>query len=864
LKLAAGFRLGPYEITAPLGAGGMGEVYRARDHRLGRDVAIKVLPAEVAADPDRLRRFEQEARAASALNHPNLLTIYDVGEDAAQPYLVTELLEGRTLREWIDSAERLPPARVLDWGAQIAGGLAAAHERGIVHRDLKPENLFVTRDDRVKILDFGLAKLLQSESAPGSLAQATTIARATGTGIILGTAGYMAPEQVRGAAVDARTDLFALGCVLYELLGGARAFHRESAIETLNAILKEEPRPLGELASGMPVSVVRIVERCLAKEPASRFQSARDLAFALESVTAGAAGSGLVAAPWAPAQRRPVFRLAAAAIAGLLVLLGAFAGTRWAGRASAAPFALQRLTFERGQISGARFVPGSGDVALTASWGVERPSLYLKRADSIPSAALQTADARLLAISSRGELALQLHSRASGPFIWVGTLARQTLGAGAPRELVENVVVADWRPEADELAIVVEAGDSQRVEFPPGKQLYTTGGWVGRIRFSPDGALLAFFDHPARTVMGGNLIVLDVANGEKRSFAVDPDGADLLGLAWRPDGREIWYGDTLGRLRAVDLAGHLRPLANFPLAVDVQDVAPDGGLLVSMVDRRQGILVDEGTSAPREVSWLQWSSAFDLTRAGDRLLFTEFTDRWAGPGRAALRSTAGGPVTELADGFAFDLSPDEKSALLVRFSGETSRALLVPTGAGTPRELENGPIVSYDDGCFAPDGSWLLFVGRTATSGARLFKQRVDSGPPRQLSDEAIGFGQPSISPDGMRIAFSGADGSLRIMPVSGGASTIEKGMSGAATKIWSADGRTLLVRELGGPDIPVRRLDLATGTATAVRFFHPSDPIGVGFLGPVLTTPDERIWVYTYLRELATLYVVRGIAAGG
>ena len=282
MSLAAGSRLGPYEILAPLGAGGMGEVYRARDGRLGREVAIKVLPAEVAGDAERLERFEREARAAAALSHPNILAVHDLGTHEGAPFLVCELLEGETLRDRL-RAGRPAPAAALGWALQLARGIAAAHARGVVHRDLKPENLFLTRDGHLKILDFGLAKV----SAPASAvaAAAPTVAE-TLAGTLLGTAGYMAPEQARGLPADARSDIFAFGAVVYELLAGESAFQRETAADTLAAVLREEPRELAATPLGLPPEVVRLVRRCLAKRPEDRYQSAADLAFDLEALAA--------------------------------------------------------------------------------------------------------------------------------------------------------------------------------------------------------------------------------------------------------------------------------------------------------------------------------------------------------------------------------------------------------------------------------------------------------------------------------------------------------------------------------------------------------------------------------------------------
>ena len=327
MPLPAGTRLGPYEILAPLGSGGMGEVYRARDTRLRREVAIKVLPAAVSADSERLRRFEQEARAASALNHPNILTIYDVGAREGSPYVVSELLEGETLREKLGGAA-LSVRRALDYGLQVIRGLAAAHEKGIVHRDLKPENLFVTRDERVKILDFGLAKLREPDAIRDPATEAPTETEGTEPGIVMGTLGYMSPEQVRGQAVDPRSDLFSFGAILYEMLSGRRAFRGDSAADTLSAVLREDPPELTAANGNVPPALERIVRHCLEKSPEARFQAARDVAFALEE--ASSAGG----APSATPSRRARRRLALAGVLVALLVLAALALPRLRRRPS--------------------------------------------------------------------------------------------------------------------------------------------------------------------------------------------------------------------------------------------------------------------------------------------------------------------------------------------------------------------------------------------------------------------------------------------------------------------------------------------------------------------------------------------------
>ncbi len=318
MVLTSGTKLNQYEILSPLGAGSMGEVYRARDSRLNRDVAIKVLPQLLSLEPDRLLRFEQEAKATAALNHPNILAVYQMGTYAGVPYLVSELLEGKTLAEFLRRGP-LPLRKAIDYGIQIAHGLAAAQEKGIVHRDLKPDNLFVTTDGRIKILDFGLAKLVQPQESPANQSPTLTL-----PGVTLGTAGYMSPEQVRGLPTDHRSDIFALGAILYEMVMGTRTFQGPTSADTMSAILNQEPPPISQLAPDTPLAVQRVVSRCLEKNPSQRFQSASDLAFALEALSDPAI-SPLTAAHEIHKNKDRSHRLRSAFVAALVIVLGAVA-----------------------------------------------------------------------------------------------------------------------------------------------------------------------------------------------------------------------------------------------------------------------------------------------------------------------------------------------------------------------------------------------------------------------------------------------------------------------------------------------------------------------------------------------------------
>ncbi|HSS45544.1 MAG TPA: serine/threonine-protein kinase, partial [Thermoanaerobaculia bacterium] len=334
MTISTGSRLGPYEVLSPLGVGGMGEVYRAKDRRLGRDVALKVLPTEVAGDAGRRSRFEQEARAASALAHPNIVVVYDVGESDSSVWIAMELVEGRTVRDLLASGP-LPARRVLEIGTQVAEGLAAAHAAGIVHRDLKPENLIFSKDGYVKILDFGLAKLAEPGVAQAEGPTVSAGARGTEPGTVMGTVGYMSPEQAAGKTVDFRSDQFSFGSILYEMTTGERAFQRETGIETLAAILREEPKAIAELNPAVPAPLRWTIERCLAKEPDERYASTKDLARDLKSVRDHLSETSAATLTAAHTRSRPGWLLPAAAALVLGAVLGAAVLRKLGGAAPA-------------------------------------------------------------------------------------------------------------------------------------------------------------------------------------------------------------------------------------------------------------------------------------------------------------------------------------------------------------------------------------------------------------------------------------------------------------------------------------------------------------------------------------------------
>jgi Tol biopolymer transport system component len=854
MPLTAGTRLGPYEIVSPLGAGGMGEVYRARDTRLGRDVAVKVLLPEVSGDESRRFRFEQEARSASALNHPNIVTVYDVGSVDSTIYLAMELVEGKTLREMLAEGP-LPSKKLLDLAVQVAEGLAKAHEAGLVHRDLKPENLIVSKDGFVKILDFGLAKLAESPSSDG-LSALQTIAGAPGTvpGTVMGTVGYMSPEQASGRSVDYRSDQFSFGSILYEIATGQRAFQRNTGAETLTAIIREEPVPVGQVNPRVPAPVRWIVERCLAKEPEERFASTKDLARDLRSLRdhlSETSATETVAAAASPRRRLPPWLVPAAA-----VLVGAAIGIAALklieGSRPASNARLQRLTFKRGTIVSARFAPDGRSIIYAAAWEGKPLELFTTRPESPESRALSLPPASLLAVSPAGELAISLGWRPVIGWENLGTLARVALDGGAPREVLENVMDADWSPDGKELAVVHETGHSRRLEYPIGKVIYETVGWISHPRVSPDGKLVAVIDHPQRGDNNGRVLVLD-ATGKKRLEG--PEAS--TGLAWSKDGKEVWYSGAT--LAAVTLSGKARNVANLMGFTTLEDVSRDGRALLSRANwRREIVALAPGETEARNLTWLDWSFPTAISDDGKTVLFDEQN---LSAYLAYLRKTDGSPAVLLGQYHSIDLSPDGKRALVADQAGK--QLTLLPTGPGQSRTLPNGGL-AYQGSLFFPDGKRILSAANEPGRGTRLYVQDVDGSKPRPISPEGVtllGASVGSISPDARTIAALGPDRRIMLYPTEPGEPRPAPGLQPDELPIrWTVDGRAVWIFRPNEVPAKLYRVDMTTGERSLWKELTPPDPAGVLSMGPILMTPDGKSYVYSYRRTLDELFVVEGL----
>jgi serine/threonine protein kinase/Tol biopolymer transport system component len=859
-----GKSIGHYRIISLLGRGGMGEVYRARDTRLGREVAIKVLPREYSADADRLRRFEQEARAAGMLNHPNILTIYEIGTHGGAPYLVSELLEGATLREQLRGAA-LPLRRAVDYALQMARGLAAAHDKGIVHRDLKPENLFITKDGRLKILDFGLAKLRQPLPSGAVDTGAPTQSPGTAPGVVMGTVGYMSPEQVRAEEVDHRSDIFAFGAILYEMLAGQQAFRGASAAETMNAILKEEPPELSQTNRNVAPPLERLMRRCLEKSAEERFQSARDLAFALEALSGAAAPSAVAQAVAPVRSRRRLWLLLANALLIAMVALAAFFVGK---RVEKTPPEFHRLTFRRGKISAARFAPDGQTIFYSATWQGESSSqIYSTRPESPESRPLGQSDAHLLAISASGEMAIALHPSQlrRGARHIKGTLAQMPMNGSAPRPVLQDVIAADWAPDGRRLAIVRELDGRNRLEFPSGIVVYETTDAIPRLRISPKGESIAFAEDRF-TADGYSLAVVDHA-GKKKSLS---NGWSVItGIAWSPGGDEVWFtaGKVLGNvaLYAVTLSGLHRLVAQVPHGMYLSDISHDGRVLLASFSISKEIkCMPPDEVQERDMSWLDWGHVADISADGRMLLFTEHGEG-GGAGRTAyLRKTDGSPPIPLGEGEAQALSPDGAWVLVIRHTRSpsplSSQVMLLPIGAGESRALTDDQI-NWQRAIWFPDGKRILLSGNEQGQGLRSYILELEGGKPRPTTPEGI-VGR-LVSPDGRWLITSDPEQKLSLFPVAGGEPRPIPGQDGRDEPIqWSTDGGSIYVRQDGGDlnIMRVYRLDLATGRRGLWKEYIPADPVRAAQFLPLALTPDGKSYAYTYARNFYDLYLVKGL----
>jgi len=800
-------------------------------------------------------RFEQEAHALAALNHPNVVAIYDIGTDAGRAYIVSELVDGQSLRAIINRGP-LAVRKTIEIAAQIADGMAAAHALGIVHRDLKPENVMVTHSGQVKILDFGLAK-----QAPTSSGENTATMALSQPGTVLGTAGYMSPEQVRAEPVDARSDIFSFGAVLYEMLTARRAFQASSSVETMHAVLNAEPPEFdGELGK-LPPALATIVRRCLEKRPEQRFQSAADLAFALRSITdVSITGVQTALTAARPARKSWIWPVAALLGAALLFAAGFFIRDRTLQHA---PPQFQKITFRKGLVGRARFTP-DGNIVYQASWDHGPSRIYLAVPGSPESRDLGI-DGGFGAVSSKQQLTVF-----TAPFGDYNSarLSVVSISGGQSRPLLDDVIAADWAPDGESLAVLRRVNGHNRLEYPIGKVLIEDVPWaLWILRVSPDGQRVAFANRIKGTAVG--LHVVD-RSGRQQSLG-QVSGQNATGedtdLVWSPNGNEIWFrsfdiGES-GIVYAVDMQRHRRIALTLPGRVRFFDISRKGEALMSTGFSQIGILgTAPGDNQERDLSCLDSGTVAGISDDGQTLVANVTDESGNSKGSLYLRNTDGSAPIRIGDGHAYKLSPDGKwiSGYVLTEDG-SRRFLLLPTGPGEPVEIKPpGVFPANVYGWLGHDQYMVIgfYPGKKYQCFA-FDSQKNTLRPvcPEGIPDATIYF----LSPDHKLFLSPGPGEGWTIYPVDGGPPQPLRGITASETVVgWRADSRSLYIRpeQESSDKIPVSVLDIATGQKTPWKEIHPAQPVLE--IHHLNITPDGRAYAYNFVLIQSDLYIAKGL----
>jgi len=788
-----GSRLGPYEVVSSIGAGGMGEVFRARDTRLNRDVAVKVLPKDFTSDADRLRRFEQEARTLAALNHPNILTIHDAGVQDGTPYLVSELLEGKTLREEMNGAA-LPMRKATDYALQIAQGLATAHGKGVIHRDLKPENLFVTKDGRVKILDFGLAKLRahpQSEVPNPQSPEATTVridaaaaVNTTEPGLVMGTPAYMSPEQVRGEPADTRSDIFALGCVLYEMLSGTRAFRRDTSVASMNAVLSEEPPDLNASNALIPPALERVVQRCLEKQPDNRFQSAKDLAFAIENTVGTFQGQGR-ANNSAPERNRQTKKLLLTALG--FALLGLVAGiviARLGVRPTTNPTPGVRYLAHSGRDFSPSASPDGKRICFTSDRdGTNR--IWLKDLASASEMPLTSGPDDSPRFSPDGNAIL--FTRLSG---FERSLYRVPFNGGEPFKIVDDVFAGDWSRDGHQVAFIRWEKSSAEGVVPASSSLHLigvdgsgetllarfAGNRYSYPRWSPNGKKIAVSMHPSQAAPA--IAVLTIAT--KAVHLLKLPGLTVVSSAvWAPDSRRLIFmqpelagadsSGTTARIYHQAESGEAQQLGWSPAFGRTLELLPPDRLIFGMRSPRENlreVFIGNPSNAPARALTAGISTDRQpcYSPDGKQVIFTSNRsgnlDVWALHLKTAvIRRLTDNPADDWDPAF----SPDGKHFLWSSSRTGQFEVWMANADGTNPRQVTRGGL-DCENPAMTPDGKWIVYLVADPQRNG-IWKIRPDGTEATQLT--STGYGIPEISPDGRYLAFfQDASADLRVLHV--------------------------------------------------------------------------------------------------
>jgi Tol biopolymer transport system component len=673
--------------------------------------------------------------------------------------------------------------------------------------------------------------------------------------------GYMSPEQVRGKAADKRSDLFSFGTILYEMLSGQRAFRGDTAADTITAILTKEPSDLSQTNKEVHPGLDRIVRHCLEKNPEERFESARDVAFDLEALSGVSTPTmtGVRALPAEGKSRRwPVLALAAilgAAIASPFV----YTAGRKAGLIEPPEF--HQITFSRGEVGGSLFAPDGQTVVYSAAWEGAPFEVFINRPESPESRPFGLEKAEVLAVSKSGEMAVSLNRRFAHSFTRTGRLARISIAGGAPRDILDDVQWADWSPDGKSLAIVRDVGVKNRLEFPIGKVLYETTGWIGNPRVSPAGDAVAIVDHPFQNDDGGTVAIVS-ASGKKQTLT--PIYATVQGLVWKPDGSEIWYTAAEGgfnrAVHAVTLGGKTRLVGRVPGISTIRDISKEGRVLMTNESARLGVLArSPGDEKERELSWLDYSLVTDISADGRQILITESGEGGGAGYSAYLRKMDGSPAIRLGSGATEAFSPDGAWALSVTGPAEP-KIVLLPTSVGEPRVLPREGIDPFIAD-FLPDGKQIVFTASEAGRGARLYLRDIDGAKSRAITPEGYSQYRGAITPDGKFVTVSGPDRRIYLYPVAGGEPTPLPGLTMSYRPVrFTGDGRTLYCQEESTIPSRIYRYDMASGRLDLWKEVVAADQAGLSSVSRFVVTPDGATYAYSYLRVLSYLQLVEGM----